>query len=182
MKIKAILNQLYTFYCIVLCRIFYPKCPWLIHWNPRAIFGYILPQRILNINKARNISWPVHFTSNVSGKIKVGTMTSPGMSPVVYVNAMAGIEFGDIVFIGPGAKIISANHDPDNLEKHLPAHSMRIGSNVWIGANAVILPGVDIGDGVIVGAGAVVTRPVPAGNVVAGNPARIIKEAISTTR
>ncbi len=49
-----------------------------------------------------------------------------------------------------------------------------IGENVFLGANAVILPGVTIGDNVIIGAGAVVTKNIPSGSVVGGNPARII--------
>ena len=51
---------------------------------------------------------------------------------------------------------------------------IRIGSNVWIGGGAIILPGVNIGDDAIVGAGAVVTKDVPKGATVVGNPARII--------
>ena len=54
-----------------------------------------------------------------------------------------------------------------------------IGENCFIGARSVILPGIRIGDGSIVGAGSVVTRDVPAGCIVAGNPAKIIKEGIT---
>jgi maltose O-acetyltransferase len=52
---------------------------------------------------------------------------------------------------------------------------VKIGSNVWIGGNSVILPGVTIGDGVTVGAGSVVTKDVEPYVVVAGNPARVIR-------
>jgi acetyltransferase-like isoleucine patch superfamily enzyme len=58
----------------------------------------------------------------------------------------------------------------------------RIGSRCFIGANAIVMPGVSIGDGVIVGAGAVVTKVVPAGCVVVGNPARVVREGIATAR
>ena len=51
-----------------------------------------------------------------------------------------------------------------------------IGNDVWIGANAVVLPGVTIGDNVIVGAGAVVTRDIPANVVAVGNPARVLRD------
>ena len=49
---------------------------------------------------------------------------------------------------------------------------MRIGSDVWIGGGAIILPGITIGDGAVIGAGSVVTRDIAAGQTVAGNPAR----------
>ena len=50
---------------------------------------------------------------------------------------------------------------------------MRIGSNCWIGAGAVIMPGVTIGDGSVIGAGSVVTRDIPSGVVAVGNPCRV---------
>ena len=53
---------------------------------------------------------------------------------------------------------------------------MTIGDNVWIGGNAVILPGVTLGDNVVVGAGAVVTKSFPSNVAIAGNPAKVIKE------
>lgn len=55
------------------------------------------------------------------------------------------------------------------------ARPVKIGDRVWIGARAVILPGVTIGDGAVIGAAAVVTKDVPPHTVVAGNPARIIR-------
>ena len=59
---------------------------------------------------------------------------------------------------------------------------IRIGSDVWIGANACIMPGVQIGDGAVIGAGAIVTKSVPPFAVVVGNPARIIKYRFSETQ
>jgi len=58
----------------------------------------------------------------------------------------------------------------------------RIGQRCFIGVNAIVMPGVCLGDCVIVGAGAVVTKDVPSGCVVAGNPARIVREGIKTSR
>ena len=87
------------------------------------------------------------------------------------------IEIGDLCQIGPGVQIYAADHprDPEirvqGLENGKP---VRIGRNVWIGGQAIILPGVEIGDDAVIGAGSVVTRDVPAGSRVAGNPARAI--------
>lgn len=85
------------------------------------------------------------------------------------------VTIGDHTQIGPGVQILAADHPRDPkarlamLELGRPVH---IGSNVWIGSGALIMPGVTIGDDVIVGAGSVVTRDVPSGATVMGNPAR----------
>ena len=54
--------------------------------------------------------------------------------------------------------------------------AVKLGKNVWVGAHATILPGVTVGDNAVIAAGAVVTKDVPAGCVVAGVPARVIKQ------
>ena len=75
-------------------------------------------------------------------------------------------------------KIISANHDKDDLLKHHKTiEPIRIGKNCWIGANAVILPGVQLGDNVIVGAGAVVSKSFPNDVVIGGVPAKLISKS-----
>ena len=89
----------------------------------------------------------------------------------VFINAcckfqdQGGIEIGDNVLIGHGVSILTLNHDfiPENRLAMIPK-SVKINSNVWIGSNSVILPGIKI-----------VTKDVPNLAVVAGNPARIIK-------
>ena len=59
------------------------------------------------------------------------------------------------------------------LEYALP---IRVGNNVWIGGNVIVLPGVSIGDNCVIGAGSVVTRDIPSGTVAAGNPCRVLKK------
>ena len=97
-----------------------------------------------------------------------------------FLQAAGGIEFGDDVILGPGVKIWSANHRFDDpsakiAEQGYEYKKVTIGSGVWIGANAFIMPGASIGDGVVISAGAVVGgKPIPAYKIVAGNPARVI--------
>lgn len=132
-------------------------------------------QRILRINS--QIPWSVNFTSRVSGKIAIGenVWLAFAVSGNCYIQGVNGIEIGDHTTFAPGVKIISANHMLDDITLAADAPPIRIGKRVWIGANAVILPGTQIGDDAVVGAGAIVTKDVPVGAVVGGNPARLIK-------
>lgn len=87
-----------------------------------------------------------------------------------------GIHIGRDSYVAYGAVILT--HD---MTRGLYADT-RIGARCFIGVRSVLLPGVTVGDGCIVGAGSVVTRDVPAGSIVAGNPARIVRSGIKTYR
>jgi maltose O-acetyltransferase len=86
------------------------------------------------------------------------------------------IRTGDDVSIGPEAAILNLGHDPQSPTFEDRGGDVIIGSRVWIGFRAVILPGVKIGDGAVVGANSVVTKDVDAFAIMAGNPARKIGE------
>lgn len=134
-------------------------------------------QRFFRINS--DVPWSVHYTSivEVAEKIKIGknVRKSFAVSGNVYIQAFNGIEIGDDTIFGPGAKIISTNHD-EVSRKSTTNPPVRIGKRCWIGANAVILPGVVLGDNVIVAAGAVVSKSFPANMVLAGVPASVIRQ------
>src|SRR5262249_38045690 len=86
------------------------------------------------------------------------------------------VMIGDGAQIGPGVQILTADHPRDPALRASGrefGRPVRIGRNVWIGASAIILPGVSIGDDAVVGAGSVVTRDVPDGATAFGNPARV---------
>ncbi|MBB5183109.1 acyltransferase [Catenisphaera adipataccumulans] len=99
----------------------------------------------------------------------------------VFINANAlfmargTITIEDDVQIAANVSILSNNHDFYDRQILL-CKPVIIRKGAWIGANAVILPGVEIGRHAIVGAGSVVTKDVPDGAVVAGNPAHVIKQ------
>lgn len=90
----------------------------------------------------------------------------------------AEVVIGDNVFIGPNVGIYTITHALQPMQRNegiMRAMPVRIGNNVWIGAGAVILPGVEIGDNAVIGAGSVVTRNVPASVLAVGNPCRTIR-------
>jgi maltose O-acetyltransferase len=90
----------------------------------------------------------------------------------------APISVGDECLLGPGVQLITASHPTDPtprraaLEQALP---VTVGDGVWLGAGALVCPGVSIGENTVVGAGSVVTRDLPAGVVAVGNPARVVR-------
>lgn len=123
------------------------------------------------------------------GPYSYGSLLEPGM-------ADRNTTIGAYVSIGPNVRRFGAAHPIESLSLHpfwynprlgfvdaaddVPRNVCVIGNDVWIGANVTILPGCDqIGDGAVIGAGSVVTRPVPAFTIVAGNPARVIRERLT---
>lgn len=97
----------------------------------------------------------------------------------LFVYYRGDLVIGDRVSIGPGViLLLSSWPNSSKVSKQLrcPEYFIHIGDDAWIGAGAIIMPGITIGEGAVVGAGAVVTHDVPAHTVVVGNPARILKK------
>ena len=140
-------------------------------------------QRIFRINA--NCDFQVHFTSRfiniekMSFCYDITTLNSFASSGGCYIQANNGIKIGKNFLCASGVKIISANHDYDNLMKSKKDDPIIIGDNVWIGTGAIILPGVKLGDNCIVGAGSVVTKSFSENSIIAGNPAKLIKKRSS---
>lgn len=135
-------------------------------------------QKIFQINGEQKCM--VHFTSIVSGRIEIGKGVAQYIagSSGCYLQGINGIKIGEYSMIAPGVKIISANHNLKDFVKHDIVNPVIIGKKCWLGTNCVILAGVELGDNVIVGAGSIVTKSFGSNLVLAGNPARIIRENI----
>lgn len=114
--------------------------------------------------------------NNAVGDVVIGHHTRIGLHNTV----IGPVTIGHHVNLAQGITVTALNHnfsDPDVRidEQGVSTSPVKIGSDIWIGANAVILPGVEIGDHSVVAAGAVVTKDVPPHSLVAGVPAKIIK-------
>ena len=155
----------------ILSKCFASKIP----WDLRFINFFV--QRIIGVNLGT--PWAVHFTSRVIGKVVIGKNVerSFAVSGGCYFQGINGIYIGDNTIFAPGVKVISANHRQDVVgdNGHITCNPIKIGIGVWIGTNAVILPGVTIGDYAIIGAGAIVNKDIPSYGIAVGNPAQVIK-------
>lgn len=109
----------------------------------------------------------VHFGKNVYANFNLTLVDDTH----IYVD--------DSTMFGPNVTVATAGHPilPE-LRKQGYQYNMpvRIGKNCWIGAGAVIVPGVSIGDNTVIGAGSVVTKDIPSGVVAVGNPCRVLRE------
>jgi acetyltransferase-like isoleucine patch superfamily enzyme len=137
-----------------------------------------LAQRILRLNA--QCKWSVHFTSRVIHGQKIQLSDSAALfmalSGGCYFNGQSGIRIGDGTIFAPGVKVVSANHDLCDYTIHSKDVPVRIGSNCWLGAGCIVLPGVQLGDHVVVAAGSVVTKSFGPNVLVGGVPARVLKE------
>jgi acetyltransferase-like isoleucine patch superfamily enzyme len=98
-----------------------------------------------------------------------------------FIHSAGGVVIGRAAGIGPFVKIITSVHKEEKpsepiISQDLILKEVILGSGCDIGVGAIILPGVKVGEGAIIGAGSVVTHDVPDYNVVAGNPARILRK------
>jgi acetyltransferase-like isoleucine patch superfamily enzyme len=144
-----------------------PHCSVLLGSDARLIFG----SKVTVYSGCR-------FRSRC-GELSVGDDVSFGPNCVVY-EWRAGGRIGAKSMLAAGVILSGVNHgmDPEaGPYRDQPAQALpiEIGSNVWIGMNSTVMPGVSIGDNSVIGAGSVVTRPVPSGVIAYGNPCRVIR-------
>src|ERR1700761_5534223 len=149
---------------------------WMVRYNaslalPVSERHALLRERLAHVGQDAVIRPP--FFCDYGYNIRVGDGVFLNFNCVIL--DVVEVAIGDRTQIGPAVQIYAADHPRDaetrraGLEFGRP---VRIGSNVWIGGGAILLPGVTVGDGAVIGAGSVVTRDVEAGVTVMGNPAR----------
>jgi len=150
---------------------------WLVRYNASldmdpAARRALLVERFAVVGEGAVIRPP--FYCDYGFNISLGTGAFLNFNCVVL--DVVEVTIGDRTQIGPGVQILAADHPRDPMRRASGlefGRPVRVGRNVWIGAGAIILPGVTIGDDALVGAGSVVTRDVPAGATALGNPARV---------
>ncbi|WP_281544091.1 acyltransferase [Grimontia sp. SpTr1] len=104
--------------------------------------------------------------------MNIGSGTVISLAATIDRTNPRGVVIGEYSYIAKGAMILT--HDFINA-RHI---NTKIGNNVFIGSNAIVLPGVTIESGAIVAAGSIVTTDVKSGQIVAGNPARVMKSDV----
>ena len=163
--------------------IFFPLVDFNSRWFSNSPTGYLWCLRSLWQKNILRLSTPYPFPTSITCKISnpdnirfhpdnLDNFQSEGTYFQVFD---AKIVIGEGTYISHNVGIITSNHDPRNLDVHLPGKDVIIGKNCWLGMNCIILPGVVLPDNTIVGAGAVVTKsPSSSGCTIVGVPAKSI--------
>ena len=170
-------------YSLALTRVFFP--------------GARLVRRPVYLRGGRHAQFGTGLTTGYNCRFDLGGGSATGvtltvgrnchMGDNVHIVASEKVSIGDNCLMASKIFISDTSHGsyqgdlqspPDTDPNLRPLHSrpVTVGANVWIGENVCVLPGVTIGDGAIINANAVVTKDVPAGCIVAGVPARVIKQ------
>lgn len=110
--------------------------------------------------------------------VEIGSDVSINRAVEFYPSLRDGarIRIGSNVRLAPNVRLHAASHDPDDPELADTGADITVEDGAWLGAAAVVLPGVRIGRAAVVAAGSIVTRDVPPGTIVAGNPARVLRQ------
>ncbi len=141
----------------------------------RSVRKDIVPFNIFELGK-RSVIEDYSVINNAVGNLVIGNNTRVGIGNTI----IGPVTISDNVNIGQNVTISGLNHnyeDPSKTisEQGVGTSPIKIENDVWIGANSVVLPGIQIGNHCVIGAGSVITKDIPPYSVVVGNPARIIK-------
>lgn len=168
---KRMINGLYA-WAIHLCHVVLDLLPaFLRGWCWRPFLGKCGRGVMIDHRVYFKYPWLVELGDDVS--INRGVEFYPGMI------REARIRVGNRVRLAPNVRFHAAGHDPDAPDLSDTAATIEVGNDAWIGAAAIVLAGVSIGEGAIIAAGSVVTRDVPPRAIVAGVPARFVRDRSS---
>lgn len=143
-----------------------------MNWMPYRARHWFL-RRFCGVRIGRDSS--IHMGCFVTGYfIRIGDNTV--INRFTYLDGRVPLTIGNNVNVSHYTLIQTLTHDPQNPDFVCLEKPVVIGDHAWIGARAIICPGVTVGEGAVIGAGAVVTRDVPPYTIAAGNPARVIGE------
>jgi maltose O-acetyltransferase len=149
-----------------------------IFWRGRPTIAVYGSLTVGNDWKMFGLPYPGRITIEPGAEIRAGD--NFGLNYGVEIYAAKSITMGDNTMIGDMVTIYDTDFHRIDEGSDPRVAPVTIGDNVWLGRGALILPGVTIGDHSIVAAGAVVTKDVAARTVVAGNPARVVREIIAS--
>jgi acetyltransferase-like isoleucine patch superfamily enzyme len=140
-------------------------------------YTHVQPFKKIRIGRDFRVSPDVNFSNEKN--ITIGERVSIGSRCFLWAGPANGrIIIGDDVLFGPEVIVTAANYRFNDgapvTEQLMDEGDVVIGDDVWIGARAIILPGVAIGDGAIIGAGALVRDDVPTFGIAVGVPARVV--------
>ncbi|MBN9202583.1 MAG: transferase [Microbacterium sp. SCN 70-18] len=146
----------------------------LLHF---AAYSHV--QQVSRLQRGADVSFAPNVSFRNAERITIGAGTHIGEHSIIWAgNSTGRIVFGEKCLLAPHVTITASNYatEPGEfvMDQRKIEEDIVIGSDVWLGANTVVLAGVTVGDGAIVAAGAVVTKDVPAGAIVGGIPARVI--------
>jgi acetyltransferase-like isoleucine patch superfamily enzyme len=143
-----------------------------MNWTPYRVKHWFL-RRFCGIKIGRDSSFAMHcfITGN---NIEIGDNTV--INRFTYLDGRVPLKIGNNVNVSHYTLIQTLTHDPQNPDFVCLCKPVVVEDHVWIGARAIILPGVTLGEGCVIGAGAVVTKDVPPYTIAVGNPARVVRE------
>lgn len=110
--------------------------------------------------------WLIHMGDDIA--------VNRGVEFYPDLGSHSGITIGSDAYLAPHARFHASGHDLEDLTRHVGGPII-VGTGCWIGAGALVLPGITIGDDVVIGAGSVVTDDIPDGSIAVGAPAKVIR-------
>jgi len=124
------------------------------------------------------------FLSQIRGEQSIKKLVNRGLKVGANFKMMSGciidpshcwhIEIGDNVILAPRVHILAHDASTKLFLDYTKVANVKIGNNVFVGANSIILPGVSIGDNVVIGAGSIVSRDIPSNSLALGSPANVV--------